>query len=179
MASILIGPGSVKWAAPGWHWSESTGRRWMILYRLQCGNGHEFDAWFQNSAAYDTQAQAGLVECADCGTPDVQKAIMAPRVARSSKSGQDPKAPTERKQPVFSETPQSKWGRMAAALRDHVEKNFDYVGPRFAEEARNIHYGEAEERSIYGEASPDETKELLDEGISVAPLPLAPKKGTN
>lgn len=148
----------------------------MILYQLQCHDGHEFEAWFQNSAAYDKQAEAGTVACPFCESNQVHKAIMAPNIAKKRASS----APAgSHKQTMVRDARAVKWLRMASAIRDHVEKNFDYVGSEFAEEARRIHYGESEERGIYGEASKEETQALQDEDIEIAPLPLVPKKNVN
>jgi hypothetical protein len=148
----------------------------MILYQLECHDGHEFEAWFQNSAAYDEQAEAGAVECPFCQSDRVHKAIMAPHIAKRSTL---PTPVDSAKQTVVRDARAAKWLRVAETLRDHVEKNFDYVGPDFPEQARRIHYGEAEERGIYGEASKEETEALQDEGIDVAPLPIVPKKTFN
>ncbi len=148
----------------------------MILYQLQCHDGHEFEAWFQNSGAYDQQAEAGTVECPFCESHRVHKAIMAPNIAKKRASSA-PAGP--HKQTMVRDARAVKWLRMASAFRDHVEKNFDYVGSDFAEEARRIHYGESEERGIYGEASKEETEALQDEDIDIAPLPMVPKKNVN
>lgn len=141
----------------------------MIRYALRCASGHEFDVWFRSSADYDAQAAGGAVECPECGTAKVAKAIMAPSVARSEKA---------RAQPVAAAGPSggsTEFEKLAAKLREHVEQNFDYVGGKFPEEARAIHYGEKDERGIYGEASPEEVRALNDEGIKIAPLPGAKK----
>ncbi len=137
----------------------------MIRYVLLCDSGHEFEGWFRSSDDFDRQAEDGLLECPSCGSDGVRKAIMAPAVARSAAS---------RTGESLSEMRASIAAAVARA-RDHVEKNFDYVGERFPEEARRIHYGETEARGVYGEAKPQEVKALVDEGIAVAPLP-APKK---
>ena len=139
----------------------------MIKYQLKCDAGHEFEGWFRDSADYDNQAQRHLVECPVCGSSNVRKALMAPAVARSGalKKGSDTEA---RRAKVAQDLAQA-----AQKARDYVEKNFDYVGGRFPEEARRIHYGETEDRNIYGEATGGEVKELLDEGVSVAPVPEA------
>ena len=133
----------------------------MILFELRCSQGHEFEAWFRDGATYDHQAAAAAISCAVCGDASVTKALMAPAVTTGA-SKLDPE-------------------RAAAAMRswrkiqDHIEKNFDHVGPSFAEEARKMHYGEAEKRSIYGEASKSEAKELRDEGIPVGQIPWLPR----
>ncbi len=152
----------------------------MIVYRLICAEGHEFDGWFRDSAAYDAQAKAGAVECPECGTRSVQKALMAPNLGAGTRK----RDPEPVKQPAAlaksdDMAPQEIVSRMQALgrkLRAHVETNFDYVGDKFAEEARKIHNGEADERGIYGEAKGSEVKELVEEGIAVAPLPDAPDK---
>ncbi len=128
----------------------------MIVYNLRCRNAHEFEGWFRDSAAYEVQARDGSLTCPVCESRKVEKAIMAPAVAGAKKQGAD----EARKMRQFM-----------TGLRQYVQQNADYVGPNFAEEARKIHYGEADHRHIYGEASIEEAKELLDEGVDVAPLP--------
>lgn len=133
----------------------------MIRYALVCKAGHEFEGWFPGIAACDTQLGKGLVACPDCGSTKVQKALMAPAVApKKDLAG-------AKKRALAFAAHQAK----LAAVREHVEQNFENVGERFPEEARRIHYGETEKRDIYGEASLQEAKELVDEGVEVAPLP--------
>jgi hypothetical protein len=158
----------------------------MIRYSLQCESGHEFESWFANSDAYDKQVKRKLVTCPVCGSAKVEKAIMAPRVARKDKSREmipaqmPPPEPTPPvpppKAPVAMISPQEQEFRQKLkALRDHLIHNAEHVGPRFPEEARKMHYGEIEHRSIYGEASPEEAKELHEEGIEFHPLPVLPE----
>lgn len=135
----------------------------MIKYALMCGQGHEFDGWFANSDAFDEQRDAGLLSCAHCGAADVAKAIMAPAVPKKANQ----KIETEELRQVMEK------------VTSHVEENFDYVGADFAEEARKIHYGETEQRDIYGETSVQDAKDLLDEGVAVAPLPGPPARDKN
>ena len=138
----------------------------MIKYQLQCGDAHSFEAWFRSSADYDEQAEAGALRCPVCDSRAVKKAIMAPSIATGARRG----APS----------PESIGDQVAQAARrarDYVEKNFDYVGARFPEEARRIHYGETKKRAIYGEATGAEARELVDEGVAVAPLPDPKKTG--
>ncbi|HEY5347660.1 MAG TPA: DUF1178 family protein [Rhizomicrobium sp.] len=130
----------------------------MILYNLICDKAHEFEGWFRDSAAYDEQAQGGILLCPACGSHEVGKAIMAPAISGTKKS-------------TLASAEAKKMRQFATGLRKYVEQNADYVGPAFAGEARKIHYGEAEERHIYGEATLDEAKELIEEGVDVAPLP--------
>jgi hypothetical protein len=134
----------------------------MIRYDLKCANGDEFEAWFGSIADYDAQADKGLLMCPHCGSPHVEKAPMAPAVRTS-------KATQARKERAVAMA-------MAAKVREHIKENFDYVGDKFAEEARLMHAGQTEERAIYGEATPEEARELAEEGIPAAPLPpeLAP-----
>jgi hypothetical protein len=153
----------------------------MIRYALNCEQGHAFESWFQNAAAYDTQAKRGLVVCPICGSAKVEKAIMAPRLARSDAEPAPAPVPTPpppsapAKTPVaMMSAPERELRKKLKELREHITKNADYVGPRFPEQARKIHYGEIEHRSIYGEASPDEAKELHEEGIEFHPLPILP-----
>jgi hypothetical protein len=155
----------------------------MIRYALACDRGHTFESWFQNSAAYDKQAKRGLVTCPVCNSVKVEKAVMAPRVAGAITGGEKPTAPAaasdiaapEAPAPVAMISPQERELRKKLKeLREHLVKNADYVGRRFPEEARRMHYGDAEHRSIYGEASPDQAKELHEEGIEFHPLPPLP-----
>ena len=135
----------------------------MIKYQLLCDSDHEFEGWFRDSADYDAQIDKGLVECPTCGSAEVRKAIMAPAVARSGREAR------------LAEIKGDMMKAMQRA-RDYVEKNFDYVGEKFPEEARKIHYGESDERPIYGEATGAEARELVEEGVSIAPLPGAKPK---
>ncbi|WP_420586472.1 DUF1178 family protein [Ruegeria sp.] len=149
----------------------------MIQYALKCSNGHTFDSWFQSAAAYDKLASSGMVTCAVCGCADVEKAIMTPRVrpARSAKS--EAEAEPQALVDVVSPTPDVE--TVLAELRRKVEENSDYVGKDFASEARKMHLGDAPERSIYGEAKPEEAKALIEDGVPVAPLPFVPTRKTN
>src|SRR5579862_2294100 len=155
----------------------------MIRYTLSCERSHEFESWFANSAAYDKQAKRGLVTCPLCNSAKVEKAIMAPSLAsRQARSDVAEPAPlpaappaTAAKAPVaMMSPPERELRQKLKELRDHVTKNASYVGAKFPEEARKIHYGETEHRSIYGEASPDEAKALHEEGIEFHPLPVLP-----
>ena len=139
----------------------------MILYRLRCSGDHEFEGWFKDSAAYDEQAGAGAVQCPVCGDTCVSKAPMAPRIAKGGGGA------TESRK--FAHAGSPKVREALAELRHQVEENCDYVGGEFAEEARKIHYGEADERNIYGEATDNEAKELTDEGIKVGKIPWLPR----
>lgn len=138
----------------------------MIKYRLICAKEHEFDGWFSDMAAYDRQHAEGLLVCPQCNSKKVAKAIMAPAVP---KKGNQADAPHEA----------AHMREMMEKLSSHVEENFDYVGGGFAEEARKIHYGEAAERDIYGETSLEEARDLLEEGVPVAPLPGPSQKQKN
>ena len=144
----------------------------MIRYDLICAEGHEFDGWFSDSDSFDKQLKVGVVECPTCGSIDVQKALMAPGIPAKSNSKND-------LQPVMQNSPQSpatEMVQMIRKLRDHVEQNSEYVGARFADEARKIHYEESESRGIYGEATLQDAQDLKDEGIEVQPLPLLPEE---
>ena len=140
----------------------------MIKYELKCRKEHVFEAWFYDSATYDKQAAGGKVVCPVCGSRKVTKAPMAPRIAKSK---------SDRASERASQEVQQKAVMMKALreLREHIEKNADYVGDKFAEEARRIHYGETDERNIYGEASKDEARELAEEGIDIAVIPWVPR----
>ncbi len=159
----------------------------MIRYNLRCEHGHAFESWFQSSSAYETQEKRKLVNCPICGSAKVERAIMAPQIV--SKKGRDIEAKSR-----DTEAPAAAPGTEVAApastplmmaqerelraklreLRDHIVKNADNVGERFPNEARKMHYGDIEHRPIYGEASPEEARALIDEGVEVAPLPVLP-----
>jgi len=162
----------------------------MIHYQLRCSQEHGFDGWFKNSAAFEQQAKLGLIECPECGGTEVERALMAPAVARRVSVP----APVETPQPAAAAPPPAEapagvpaevkmaGGRMPAQvvavlqrIRAEVEKTCDYVGPDFADEARKIHHGETEPRSIYGEASEEEAESLADEGIEVGRIPWVPR----
>jgi hypothetical protein len=155
----------------------------MIRYALACDKGHTFESWFQSSAVYDKQIKAALITCPVCNSSKVEKAIMAPGVvgAKKRSDAQPPKLPAspapaaETASPVAMMSPQEReFRKKLKELRDHLTKNADYVGQKFPEEARKMHYGEIEHRSIYGEATPDQAKELHEEGIEFHPLPVLP-----
>lgn len=135
----------------------------MIRYTLKCTADHGFDSWFQSAAAYESLAAAGHVACPVCGVTSVEKALMAPRVATSEALS----------------TPQNDREKAMAELRRKVEENSEYVGVNFVAEARKMHEGTVPERSIYGEAKPEEAIKLLEEGVPVAPLPFMPARKTN
>jgi hypothetical protein len=144
----------------------------MIKYALACEQAHEFESWFPSSEAFETQRKRGFVTCPYCNSARVEKQIMAPSVARKDKA---PEAPAAVPQPVAVLSDREQEMRAALrALREHVMKNAENVGKGFVEEARKMHYGETEERSIYGEADLAEARALLEEGIDVLPLPVVP-----
>lgn len=152
----------------------------MIRYTLNCERGHSFESWFKSSAAYDTQAKRALISCPVCGSEKVEKAIMSPRLSRGDAAEQVSEialpvpAPAPAPMAAMLTAHQTELRQKLKELREHIVKNADYVGAKFPEQARKIHYGEAEHRSIYGEASPEEAKELQDEGIAFHPLPILP-----
>ena len=163
----------------------------MIRYALVCAANHTFESWFANSTAYDKQLKRGLIACPLCGSIEVDKAIMAPSLGRRSKAAtlEAAAAPVPAAAPAAVPAPAESPDKAPVAmlseherelrtklkeLRDHLVKNADYVGQNFPEEARRMHYGEIEHRSIYGEASPDEAKSLHEEGIEFHPLPRLP-----
>ncbi|WP_226624497.1 DUF1178 family protein [Alloyangia pacifica] len=147
----------------------------MIQYSLKCAEDHRFDSWFQSASAFDKLHAAGMVACAVCGSPKVEKVLMAPRV-NSGGSRTEP-APKPEK-PDLSK-PASEAEQALRALRDHVEKTSDYVGRDFAREARAMHSGESPHRPIWGETRGDEAKALIEEGVPVAPLPFMPTRKSN
>jgi hypothetical protein len=150
----------------------------MIKYALACDKGHTFESWFADSAAYDKQAKRGLVTCPVCNSAKVEKAIMAPRLSGTRKRAKAQgveAAPVADKAPVAVMSPMEMELRSKLKeLREHIVKNADNVGEKFPEEARKMHYGETEHRSIYGVASLDDAKELAEEGIDVHPIPALP-----
>lgn len=156
----------------------------MIRYALICDRKHEFEIWFNNSADYDKQSKRKLVACPMCDSTKVDKAIMAPAIAttRKHKSSRGPEAvssavPQADSAPVAILSPQeTEFRSKLKELRDHLTKNADNVGKKFPDEARKMHYGDIEHRSIYGEASPDDAKKMLDEGIEFHPLPVLPEE---
>jgi hypothetical protein len=139
----------------------------MIKYALVCEHDHTFEGWFGSSGEYDDQHARGLTACPLCGSMAVRKQIMAPAVA-GTKAQPSAAEPTPQTQAMMMEA--------MGAMRAHVEEHFDYVGDSFAAEARAIHDGKSEDRGIYGEASPREVRDLLEDGVNVAPLPPAPPK---
>jgi len=157
----------------------------MIRYALRCERDHTFESWFQSSSAYESQVKRKLVSCPVCNSVKVEKAIMAPRIV--SKKGREKAnpAPAPMQAPASAETPATGPTPLLMAqerelraklkeLRDHIVSNADNVGERFPTEARKMHYGDIEHRPIYGEASPEEARALIDEGVEVSPLPVLP-----
>lgn len=142
----------------------------MIHYALICTKGHEFDGWFSSSAGFEEQVAAGDVRCPVCNSKKVRRALMAPAIAKGGSLQPKNDAQAEAMERITM---------AMRALRRHVEENFDYVGDEFAEEARRIHYGEAEHRDIYGETTLEEAQELIEEGVELAPLPSVPRDKAN
>ena len=145
----------------------------MIQFTLRCDKDHRFDSWFQSAEAFDKLKAAGMVSCSVCGSADVDKAIMAPRVrpARNAAKTARPPAPLS--------APQSPEEEALAKLKQHVEASSEYVGMEFAREARAMHDGDAPERAIYGEAKLDDARKLIEDGVPVAPLPFRPGRKSN
>ncbi len=143
----------------------------MIRFALKCTQGHQFESWFQSSEAFDKLKARGLVACTECGDAHVEKALMAPAV----KLAPEATAPAER--PLA--TPASEIEAKLKEMKAHLEQNSEYVGMNFATEARKMHAGNAPERSIWGEAKPDEAKKLIEDGVPVAPLPFLPTRKSN
>jgi hypothetical protein len=131
----------------------------MILFTLRCAQSHEFEAWFRDGDGFEAQQKAGEIACPECGDSSVEKAVMAPRLTRS------------RQVPALSP---AQFRAALIEMRRQVETNCDYVGNRFAEEARRIHYGEIDAHGIYGEATDEESRELNDEGIKFGRIPWVP-----
>lgn len=160
----------------------------MIRYTLICDSAHQFESWFPSSASYEEQARRGFVICPICDSARVERAVMAPAVARTDR-GPRPAEPIEA--PAAASTPaaapaptqpvalmgekETALRAMLAALHQHVAENAEHVGPRFAEEALKIHHGESEGRAIYGEATPEDAQMLQEEGVAFMPLPKLPE----
>ncbi|ABD86092.1 DUF1178 family protein [Rhodopseudomonas palustris] len=159
----------------------------MIRYTLRCDHGHQFESWFQSSSAYDSQARRKLVSCPNCGSVKVEKAIMAPQISHQRKDPAQPAAAVPAPAPevaapdaTSTSTPlllaqERELRSKLKELRDHITKNADNVGQKFPNEARKMHYGDIEHRPIFGEATSDEARALIDEGIDVTPLPVLPE----
>ena len=165
----------------------------MILYRLRCSKGHEFESWFKDSKTYERQEKKSLIGCAVCGNAKVERALMAPRLGKGGKKVEVEKpaadAPVASAAPAAPATPAPDQQQMAALarhmpkelrdallkVRTEVEKNCEHVGDKFAEEARKIHYGESDKRGIYGETSEEEAEALAEEGIEFGRLPWIPR----
>ena len=149
----------------------------MIRYDLICTDGHEFDGWFSNSAAFDDQSRRGLVSCIHCGSTKVEKQLMAPGIPVK---GNRKAEKAEAAKPVLAsafDPRQQRLIQMMREVRKAVEENAEYVGNKFADEARKIHYEESERRGIYGETTTADAKALIEEGIEIHPLPLLPEDG--
>ncbi|MBM2321312.1 MULTISPECIES: DUF1178 family protein [Marivita] len=144
----------------------------MIQFTLKCANDHHFESWFQSGIAFDKLLASGMVSCSVCGTTDVNKAMMAPRVSTAEK------APSTPAKPKLTE-PANPAEQALSEFKKYVEKNSDYVGRDFAKEARAIHSGDAPERPIWGETRGDEAKKLIDDGVPIAPLPFTPTRKSN
>ena len=151
----------------------------MIHYQLRCSADHHFDGWFRDSAAFDAQAERGLVSCPACGDTVVNRALMAPRIKKGAAvvdaSGVPEAVPAPPGPEKAGIAMPDHVRAMLQKLRAEVERNCDYVGPSFAEEARRIHNGESDKRGIYGESTPEQAEALADEGIEVARIPWVPR----
>ena len=156
----------------------------MIHYNLRCDKGHAFESWFQSSSAYEAQEKRKLVNCPVCGSAKVERGIMAPQIVskrgrESAEAAPAPAAATTTEVAAPASTPlmmaqERELRAKLKELREHIVKNADNVGERFPNEARKMHYGDIEHRPIYGEASPEEARALIDEGVEVTPLPVLP-----
>jgi len=149
----------------------------MIKYTLKCADGHAFESWFASASAFDTLELGGHLACMQCGSSDVKKAVMTPRVSTKNTSETAPKeaVPAPASPPVASKDVEAALKQMRA----EVEKNATYVGSGFAREARDMHLGNAPERPIWGEANAKEAKALIDDGVPVAALPFLPTRKVN
>jgi hypothetical protein len=137
----------------------------VIRFSLHCDQAHDFEGWFRDNADYDTQSKRGFVECPSCGSKKVSKALMAPAVSTGRRREKMALAANAEQKRVMTELKQ---------LAEKMRENSDYVGDKFAEEARKIHFGEIEARGIYGEATPDEARDLIEDGVEFMPIPVFP-----
>ena len=147
----------------------------MIRYTLKCEKNHHFDSWFPSAEGFERLRSAGLATCALCGSPEVEKALMSPQVLTGRARGTSPQAPTaasEPARPVALSAPDTPLAKAIARLRAEVEASSDYVGQDFAREARAMHLGDVPERPIHGEASLEEARALVQDGVPVLPLPF-------
>jgi len=148
----------------------------MIRYALKCAADHSFESWFKSADAYEKLHRARMVACPVCGGTDVTKTLMAPGVQPGRGATHGSETPAER--PLSGGTPDTA-EQALAELKRNIEENADYVGMNFATEARAIHDGGAPQRSIYGEAKPEDARQLIEDGVPVAPLPFLPNRKTN
>jgi hypothetical protein len=153
----------------------------MILFELRCNKDHHFEGWFRDGRGYETQTKAGKLVCPVCGSRRIEKAMMAPRIGKGARAKSSKPEATNLPAPAPAPAPPAQQAEIKAVqmlreLRKQVEANCDYVGPEFAEEARKIHYGEAEARGIYGETSAEEAEALDEEGIEFARVPWVPRQ---
>ena len=147
----------------------------MILFSLKCNSGHTFESWFKSNEAYDSLGSSGMISCPVCGSANVEKNMMAPQL-----HSRNPPEETEPRKPKAElSKPKSAAEQSLTELRKYIEKKSEYVGKRFAHEARAIHLGDAPSRSIYGEAKIEEARTLLDEGVPVAPIPWISRRKSN
>lgn len=160
----------------------------MIRYTLKCENDHSFESWFKSSDAFETLQSAKMNGCPVCGSADTRKSLMAPQVTTARKKAAKPAEPTEApitpvppvavaEKPLSA--PQTDAEAAIARMKSDVEKNSEYVGMSFAEEARAMHDGDIDSRPIWGEAKPEEAKSLIEDGVPVVPLPFTPTRKTN
>lgn len=152
----------------------------MIHYQLRCSHRHEFDGWFKDSLGFEKQADRGLVACPECGDTDVTRALMAPALPRKGERIVPPQLPAEAPAPVApvkaaAGPVPAQMIAMLQRMRAEVERNCDYVGEQFAAEARKIHRGKSDKRSIYGESTPEQAEALAEEGIDVSQIPWVPR----
>lgn len=137
----------------------------MIRFSLGCEHGHEFEGWFRSNDDFETQKKRGLIDCPECGSHKVQKTLMAPAVSTSKRQEKVALAMNAEQRRIMAEM---------KALTEKMRENAENVGPKFADEARKIHFGETEARGIYGEASPDEARSLAEDGVPFMPMPVFP-----
>ena len=151
----------------------------MIRYTLKCDNDHRFESWFQSAEAFESVRAQGYATCPDCGSARVDKTLMAPTVRPARKAAATAPSTADADPRPMAVTPDTDVAEAVKKLKEHIEKNSEYVGDRFAKEARAMHEGERPHRAIYGEARPDEARKLAEDGIPALPLPFIPRQKTN
>ncbi|MBM3583101.1 MAG: DUF1178 family protein [Alphaproteobacteria bacterium] len=144
----------------------------MIVFDLKCPDEHVFEAWFRDSKTFERQRKSGAIACPSCGSTQIDKALMAPNVATRKGRDETPRAEAGTETTMMPDPREAMARAYAQAVREHIRKNFDDVGDKFADEARKIHYGETDKRNIHGRATKDQAKALAEEGVEFGTVPF-------